>query len=190
MELTKKEKTLLFEVARIAYEGCGMWLTGLADDNYSWFRGSEIMSRLKWDKERTGGVMASLTEKGVVGYDDGMVGIAKMSFLNIRAEFEKDHNGEWFVTKGNDLYNVFEGWEKDYHKYCENPFIDTKSEKKTAIVSRWIDGEFTEGRELTEAEYKYEKQCQEDDFNRHLGFMDAEKIHNDRLNDFIETFDI
>ena len=37
MKLTQKEMALLFEVAQISSEGCGMWLTGLADDNYSWF---------------------------------------------------------------------------------------------------------------------------------------------------------
>ena len=67
---------------------------------------------------------------------------------------------------------------------------ETKSEKKTAIVSVWIDGAFTEGRKLTEAEYKHEKQCQANDEDRHLGFMDAEEVNNDAVNDFMETFDI
>ena len=135
LTLTQKEMALLFEVAQIGCEGCGMWLTGLADDNYSWFKGSEIMDRLNWSKERVGGVMASLTDKGVVGSDYQIEGINKISYLNIDAKSEKNDNGEWVVIEGNDLYNVFEEWEKDYPKYCDNPFKEEASKPKPIRLS-------------------------------------------------------
>ena len=135
LTLTQKEMALLFEVAQIGCEGCGMWLTGLADDNYSWFKGPEIMDRLNWSKERVGGVMASLTDKGVVGTDDTMAGVGKMSYLNIDAKSEKNDNGEWVVIEGNDLYNVFEEWEKDYPEYCDNPFKEEASKSNTVTLT-------------------------------------------------------
>mgnify|MGYP003109040880 FL=1 len=63
-------------------------------------------------------------------------------------------------------------------------------EKKTATVSVWKNGAFIEGRELTEAQYNHEKQCQADDEDRHIGIMNAEKINIDLVNDFMESFDI
>ena len=138
LTLTQKEMALLFEVAQIGCEGCGMWLTGLADDNYSWFKGSEIMDRLNWSKERVGGVMASLTDKGVVGTDDTMAGVGKMSYLNFDAKSEKNDNGEWVVIEGNDLYNVFEEWEKDYPEYCDNPFKEEASKSKIKSENKKI----------------------------------------------------
>ena len=48
MKLTKNEKTMIFEIARVAYEGCGMWLSSLVDDNYSWFKPMEMVKRLNW----------------------------------------------------------------------------------------------------------------------------------------------
>ena len=135
LTLTQKEMALLFEVAQIGCEGCGMWLTGLADDNYSWFKGTEIMDRLNWSKERVGGVMASLTDKGVVGTDDTMAGVGKMSYLNIDAKSEKNDNGEWVVIEGNDLYDVFKEWEKDYPEYCDNPFKEEASKSNTVTLT-------------------------------------------------------
>ena len=130
LTLTQKEMALLFEVARIGYEGCGMWLTGLVNDNFSWFNGSKIMKRFSWSKERVGGVMASLADKGLIGTDiDTIVGINKISYLNIDAKFEEDENGEWVVIEGNDLYDVFKEWEKDYPEYCDNPFKEDKASK-------------------------------------------------------------
>ena len=135
LTLTQKEMALLFEVAQISYEGCGQWLTTLVDDNYSWFKGSEIMDRLNWSKERVGGVMASLTDKGVVGSDYQIEGINKISYLNIDASHEQDQNGEWVVIEGNDLYDVFKEWEKDYPEYCDNPFKEEASKSNTVTLT-------------------------------------------------------
>ena len=48
----------------------------------------------------------------------------------------------------------------------------------------------SKGKVLTDAEHNHEKQCQADDEDRHLGFMDAEEVNNDAVNDFMITFDI
>ena len=43
---------------------------------------------------------------------------------------------------------------------------------------------------LLNAQYNHEKQCQADDEDRHLGTLDAEEVHNEKLNDFRATFEI
>ena len=125
MKLTNKEKTMIFEIARVAYEGCGMWLSSLVYDNYSWFTPMEMVKRLNWSKEKVAGVMSSLFEKNIIGSENtaSWVGFENRSceyYLNLPSE--KD--------KSNKLYNFLKENELSHSEYCNNIFINNSKEDK------------------------------------------------------------
>ena len=108
MKLTNLENKMMFEIALLAYEECGRWMSQLEDDNYSCFLGKELVERLSWSKEKVGGVMTSLTEKNLIYKEDQANELGqKLNWINI---YE------------NGALSLLKEWEKQYPDYCENPF--------------------------------------------------------------------
>ena len=121
MKLTKNEKTMIFEIARVAYEGCGMWLSSLVDDNYSWFKPMEMVKRLNWSKEKVAGVMSSLFEKNIIGSEDttSWIGFENSNLYYLILPSEED--------KSNKLYNFLNNLKSKYSKYCDNMMINNNN---------------------------------------------------------------
>ena len=121
MKLTKNEKTMIFEIARVAYEGCGMWLSSLVDDNYSWFKPMEMVKRLNWSKEKVAGVMSSLFEKNIIGSEDttSWIGFENSNLYYLNLPSEED--------KSNKLYNFLNNLKSKYSKYCDNMMINNNN---------------------------------------------------------------
>ena len=121
MKLTKNEKTMIFEIARVAYEGCGMWLSSLVDDNFSWFKPMEMVKRLNWSKEKVAGVMSSLFEKNIIGSEDttSWIGFENSNLYYLNLPSEED--------KSNKLYNFLNNLKSKYSKYCDNMMINNNN---------------------------------------------------------------
>ena len=121
MKLTKNEKTMIFEIARVAYEGCGMWLSSLVDDNYSLFKPMEMVKRLNWSKEKVAGVMSSLFEKNIIGSEDttSWIGFENSNLYYLNLPSEED--------KSNKLYNFLNNLKSKYSKYCDNMMINNNN---------------------------------------------------------------
>jgi hypothetical protein len=72
IKLTDKEEAMLKLIGNNALDGMGgSSYADLHEDNYSWFQASDLIKETGWSKESVGGVMGSLTEKGLICEDIG-----------------------------------------------------------------------------------------------------------------------
>jgi hypothetical protein len=115
MKLTHKEKTMIFEISRLAFEYCGQWLAGLYDDNCSYFTPKEMSERLNWSKEKVAGVMSSLFEKSIITTDEDNFNI------NIPKSMQNDKE-YWFIFSNNSFLIFLKELQADYPKYSNNIF--------------------------------------------------------------------
>ena len=100
---------------------------------------------------------------------------------------------DWYIDfwkAGNQKWEVMESFSDEQIEIL-NYFCTQIAKKFDFYNSNNLEEEENALRDkaLTDAEHKHEKQCQADDEDRHLGFMDAEEVNNDAVNDFMGTFD-
>ena len=93
---------------------------------------------------------------------------------------DKRYEEGTYIDKSFD-YNQYHQCADFVYKTFENFYNETCGKKEKNVSN---------GKMLLNAQYNHEKQCQADDEDRHLGTLDAEEVHNEKLNDFRETFDI
>jgi hypothetical protein len=114
-DFTLLEQAMIFETIRICSEYCGQWMSGLEDENLTWFIGEEMMERFNWSREKVGGVMASLEKKGAIELHKG-AGEKGTKFQDLWALNCYSYN-----TK--EVDSLIEQWEKLFPEYCDNPYI-------------------------------------------------------------------